>query len=75
MDNKIKDIMATILEVSIDDLDENSSQATLESWDSLKHMQLIIAIEEEFDVEIEDIDLIEMISFQTIKDALQIKLN
>jgi acyl carrier protein len=70
MEDKIKEIMAIVLEIQINDIDENSSQDNLESWDSLKHMQLIVALEEEFDVDFDDINLIEMQSFKLIKNTL-----
>ena len=50
----------------IDDIDDNTSPDTLESWDSLKHMNLIIALEEEFLVDLSDEDIIEMINYKLI---------
>ena len=70
MEDKIKEIMAIVLKIQINDINENSSQDNLESWDSLKHMQLIVALEEEFDVDFDDTNLIEMQSFKLIKNTL-----
>jgi acyl carrier protein len=41
------------------------------NWDSLGHMSLVVAIEEEFGVEFEPDDLIEMKSFQDALGILQ----
>ena len=58
--------MSSKFGVSIDDIDDNTSPDTLESWDSLKHMNLIIALEEEFSVELSDKDIVEMINYKLI---------
>ena len=70
MSNETKDriinVMSSVFGVSIDDIDDNTSPDTLESWDSLKHMNLIIALEEEFLVKLNDEDIIEMINYKLI---------
>ena len=70
MSNETKDriinVMSSVFGVSIDNIDDNTSPDTLESWDSLKHMNLIIALEEEFLVDLSDEDIIEMINYKLI---------
>ena len=70
MSNETKDriinVMSSVFGVSIDDIDDTTSPDTLESWDSLKHMNLIIALEEEFLVDLSDEDIIEMINYKLI---------
>jgi len=39
-------------------------------WDSLKHIQLIIAIEEEFDITIDFSDTLDMTSISAIKEKI-----
>ena len=39
---------------------------TSQAWDSLKHMELIVAFEEEFGIEFEEDEMIEMTSFANI---------
>ena len=74
MQDKIKEIIANILDIAMDLIDENSSPETIEKWDSLKHMNIIIALEEEFNIEFSDEDMLEMLNYQliilTIKDKL-----
>ena len=70
MSNETKDriinVMSSVFGVSIDNIDDNTSPDTLESWDSLNHMNLIIALEEEFLVDLSDEDIIEMINYKSI---------
>jgi len=45
-------VFSKIMEVPLAEVKEESSPGTIESWDSLSHVQLISALEEEFKIEI-----------------------
>ena len=62
--------MSAVFGLSVDQINEESSSDTIELWDSLKHMNLIVALEEEFKVEFTDNETLEMINFLTIKDIV-----
>jgi len=47
-----------------------SSMEDIPEWDSLKHIQLIIAIEEEFNITIDFSDTLDMTSFPAIKNKI-----
>tara|TARA_B110000263_G_C15155206_1_gene439776 strand:+ start:586 stop:819 length:234 start_codon:yes stop_codon:yes gene_type:complete len=64
--DRIINVMSSVFSVSIDDIDDTTSPDTLESWDSVNHMHLIIALEEEFLVKLNDEDIIEMINYKLI---------
>jgi acyl carrier protein len=66
MEEKLKEIMASIFEVSPDEITNQTSADDLEKWDSLHHMNLIAAIEEEFGVEFEEEEMLDMINFKLI---------
>ena len=67
MINKIKNIMASVFEVSIDDINDDSSPDNIGNWDSLRHMNLITVLEEEFDIRLNDEQITEMMNFSLIK--------
>ena len=56
--DRVRAIVASVLRVPVDSIDASSSPDTLGSWDSLNHMQLILALEEEFRLQfaVEDMD-------------------
>jgi acyl carrier protein len=56
--------------VSIADINDDASPDTIKSWDSLKHMNLIIALEEEFSLELSEEDIVEMINYKLIINIL-----
>ena len=67
----LRTVMATVLGVPIDVIGPDASQDTLRSWDSLKHMNLVLALEQTFGVEIPDEDAAEITSYALIKLVLQ----
>jgi len=67
MQERIKTVMAQIFNVEPASIAADSSPETIERWDSLRHMQLIFAIEDEFGVQFADEDIPEMLSLQAIE--------
>jgi acyl carrier protein len=56
------------------DMDFDATQARLyetAGWDSMGHMRLVIAIEEEFDVELDADQIVEMITFSLAVEFLR----
>jgi acyl carrier protein len=66
-EEKLKAVMGAILEVDPDGIGPGTSTDTVERWDSLKHMRLIIALEEAFDVTIPDEEVATMTSYEIVK--------
>ena len=62
IEDRIKNIMSAVFEVFSNSINDNSSMDTIESWDSLKHMNLVVAMEEEFDITLNDEDIFEIIN-------------
>lgn len=73
MENRIKKVMSDILGVDEIQINENTSPETIESWDSLKQMNLIVAFEEEFDIELTDEDISEMLNYKLIVEVIKEK--
>jgi len=62
--------MANIFETSEDRITNESSIDTVENWDSLKHLNLIVAIEEQYKISISEEEMAKMTSFAEIKQIL-----
>ncbi len=74
MEHQLKEIMADILSIGANEINDDSSMETVESWDSLKHMELIVSIEEEFQMPPLSADeIVEMTSVAKIKIVLKAK--
>jgi acyl carrier protein len=66
MQAKLFEIVCDVLQVDISTVSLKTSMENTEKWDSLKQMQIVIAIEEEFDLKISDQDLIEANSIEKL---------
>ena len=72
--DRVIDVMSAVLEIPNEEINDKSSPDTIESWDSLKHMNLVVALEEEFNVLFTDDNIIELISMELIMAVLLEKL-
>ena len=75
MEQRIKNVMSAVFEIPVNKIKENASPDTIESWDSLKHMNFVVALEEEFEIEFIDDEINEMMNFALIKFVLMGKIN
>lgn len=73
MEKKLKKIMADIFLISIDQIDGSSTMENMKEWDSLKHVQLMMSIEEGFIIKLKIEEMIEMTSITNIKRTLSSK--
>ena len=63
--------MATMLNVEASVVDADCSIDNTPNWDSLRHMNLVLALEEEFGVVIPDEDAGNITSYKLIKLVLE----
>ena len=73
MQDEILEIVSQIMNVPKDELNDDSSPQTIRDWDSLKHMNLILALEEKFAVTFSDEEIIDMLKVKTILEILSKK--
>ena len=70
MDERIKKMMAMVLGIDIASIKDDASAENIEGWDSLKHVSLMIALEEEFSVRFDSEEMIGMMNFAAIKEVI-----
>jgi len=75
IEKRIKNIMSFVFSISIEEIDDESSPDTIESWDSLKQMNLVIALEEEFSIELKDNETVEMLNYLLIRSIINEKIS
>ncbi len=73
MENKIKEVIKNVFNIYINSINIKSSQDNIENWDSLKHMNLLVALEEEFCIEFDDDSIEDLINFQLIFSVIKEK--
>lgn len=70
MRERIKEVMADVFELSPDRIPDDADTESLEQWDSLGHMQLMLALEAEFGVQIPTETMLELLSLEEIEEFL-----
>ncbi len=71
IDERIKDVMAGVFGIDTSTINEESSQDNIEQWDSIKTLDLIVSLEEEFGVSIPLEEVGNMTNFKYIKLTLE----
>ena len=74
MESRIKEVMSAVFEINLEDINDNTSPDTIDIWDSLRHMNLVAALEEEFSIEFNDDEIVEMMNLALVKTILSEKV-
>jgi acyl carrier protein len=71
---RVQGILADVLSIPLREIAENSSPDTLEGWDSLRHLNLVLALEQDFAVQFMPEEIEQMLSPKIIGELLGKKL-
>ena len=79
MDNNVEErvtsVISSVFGILKEDIKDDASPDTIESWDSLKHMNLVVALEEEFGVQFSDDEIIDLLNYSLIVSTLKGKIS
>ena len=64
---KIKQVMSAVFEIPVESIVDDASSDNIENWDSLRHLNLILALEEEFGVSIPDDEVGNLVNYKLIE--------
>ena len=68
--DKVRTIASDVLGVPVKEIGPDTSPATVASWDSVQHLNLVLAIEQAFDLMFEPEELDRMKNVQQIADLV-----
>jgi|APSaa5957512535_1039671.scaffolds.fasta_scaffold44353_3 acyl carrier protein len=71
---RVLSIIGTILEMNEKDIPDDAAPGVIEKWDSLRHMSLILALEQEFEIRFTDDEMTELLNFKLIVDIVSERL-
>lgn len=71
---KVLAVMAGVFRMDAADIPDDAAPGLVEKWDSLQHMNLIIALEEEFQIRFSDDEVVEIMDLPTIISVLKERL-
>ena len=73
LEQKIKDSMKTVFEISAGEINEESSIDNMDLWDSMGHIKLILSIEKDFGMQFNVDEVVEMTNYKRIREIIQDK--
>jgi citrate synthase len=71
MSPPIEELIASTLNVPIAQVTPDSDMSTLQNWDSLGHINLVLAIEETYGVVVDEDAVVELTSVRAIRDFVE----
>lgn len=69
--DRLLDIIAKLFGLPRAEVSAETSMKNTAAWDSLRHMELIVTIEQEYGVNLTEDDIISMVDVQSIFKVLQ----
>lgn len=73
--NDLRSLFAEVFKVEASEIDSSAQLGEWPVWDSMAHMDLMVALEDRFGVEINADTISQLISIPAIMDHLHAKLN
>lgn len=70
----IKRVMADVLDLDANAIADETSMENSQKWDSANHIQLVLALEEEFSISFDVTEIESMVSYFDIVHVVQSKL-
>ena len=70
MQDQIRNVLAHVFKVAASSLTATSGPHDIPAWDSAGHMRLILELEQEFNVQFTDAEVVELVSVAAIETAL-----
>jgi acyl carrier protein len=75
VEDKVKELFAVVLKETPEAITDETRPATLARWDSLQHLILVSSFEEEFGVDIDPAEVVEMYeNFRAFKRVILNKI-
>jgi acyl carrier protein len=72
--DRVRGIAADVLEVPAAKISPDSSPETIDAWDSVHHLNLVLALEQEFNLQFEPEEIDQMKDIQHILTILENKV-
>jgi acyl carrier protein len=69
-EDALKGVLADVFGVDQSTIDDSTSVDTVKEWDSLKHLNLVLALEQKFNVTFSTEQTVEILNYPLIKMVL-----
>ena len=69
----LKQVVANALEIPVEEVSDETSMTTVQNWDSLRHINLVLALELEFGVKFNTSEIMLINSLEAARELLHQK--
>ena len=66
VENRVKKVLSLVFEKEENYFNELSSPDNVDTWDSIAHINLAVALEKEFNLELNEEEIMELMNFKLI---------
>ena len=74
LEERIREILADILSIDAAQVDDRTAFDRTPGWDSANHINLIVALEEEFSIVLDAAEIDTMLTFNDVVSTVEAKL-
>ena len=71
---QVRQLVSDIFSVPLEQVDANSSPETIEAWDSMQHLNLVLAVEDKFNLQFTPEEMEQMRTVEQIVAIVQSKM-
>jgi len=73
MNEKLANILTEVFDIKISEINENLTNESVSNWDSLTQMDLVTSLENEFNIQLEMLEIVSLTSIRKIIEILESK--
>lgn len=73
MDSNLKNLLADVFGLRPSEITETLTKDDIDSWDSLKQMDLVMSLERTYNIQLDIRDIIQMVSVDSIINVIKKK--
>jgi acyl carrier protein len=74
VDRGVRSVLADVFGLAPEDIDTDTSKDTVDGWDSVQHLTVVLALEEEFGVQFDDEESVSLVTFPLIVAIVEDRL-
>jgi acyl carrier protein len=71
IEERVRSVIADVFGLGPGEVGPETSIETVEAWDSLQHLTVVLALEEEFDIRLDDEETIAAVSLAVITEIVR----
>lgn len=74
LSQQVRQLMSDVFGVPVDHVRDDSTPETIETWDSMRHLNLVLAVEEKFNLQFTPEEMEEMRSVAQIVELVHTRM-